>query len=214
MNVNPEDSAMMVALHEDGRSLRYIAERFNRHASTVLRVIRRYEETGSNKRRPGQGRKRKTTRNKDRYVVTNSLRKRTSNARELRDRLLETHNINVTTQTVRNRLKENNLRPRRPALTPMFTVEHKRARLRFAQEHLNWGAEDWRRVLFTDETRVTLYGSDRRVRVYRRRGERFAECNLVPDKKFGGGSIMVWAGISLENRTNLVRINGNLTGIR
>ncbi|RZC42585.1 HTH 28 domain containing protein, partial [Asbolus verrucosus] len=45
-------------------------------------------------------------------------------------------------------------------------------------------------------------------RVWRRPGERFAQCNIVPRVSFGGGSIMVWGGISMEARTELVVVNG------
>ena len=54
----------------------------------------------------------------------------------------------------------------------------------------------WRRVLFTDESRFTLYRADGRRRVYRRRGERFADACVVERDRFGGGSVMVWGGIA------------------
>ncbi|CAH1379209.1 unnamed protein product, partial [Tenebrio molitor] len=44
------------------------------------------------------------------------------------------------------------------------------------------------------------------MRVYRRPGERYAQCNIVPTVMFGGGSVMVWGGITLEARTELVVI--------
>ena len=53
----------------------------------------------------------------------------------------------------------------------------------------------WRRVLFTDESRFTLYHVDGR-RVYRRRGEHFANTCVVERDQFGGGSVMVWGGIA------------------
>ena len=39
----------------------------------------------------------------------------------------------------------------------------------------NFPMRQWRWVLFTDESRFTLYRSDGRRRVYRRRGERYAD---------------------------------------
>jgi hypothetical protein len=47
-----------------------------------------------------------------------------------------------------------------------------------------------------------------RQKVWRRTGERFAQCNIVPKISFGGGSIMVWGGISMEAPTELVVVNG------
>nr|CAH7723903.1 unnamed protein product [Callosobruchus chinensis] len=44
---------------------------------------------------------------------------------------------------------------------------------------------------------------DGRERGYRRSQERFAECTSSPRVGYQGGSLMVWAGISLEARTKL-----------
>ncbi|KAI3368474.1 hypothetical protein L3Q82_025490, partial [Scortum barcoo] len=40
-------------------------------------------------------------------------------------------------------------------------------------------------------------------RVWRRRGERSAACNILQHDRFGSGSVMVWGGISLGGRTAL-----------
>ncbi|KAI3363994.1 hypothetical protein L3Q82_001589 [Scortum barcoo] len=62
-----------------------------------------------------------------------------------------------------------------------------------------------------DESRFTLSTCDRPDRVWRRRGERSAACNI----RFGSGSVMVWGGISLGGRTALhVLARGSLTAIR
>ncbi|EFA12077.1 Transposable element Tc3 transposase-like Protein [Tribolium castaneum] len=71
------------------------------------------------------------------------------------------------------------------------------------------------RVLFSDEWRFCLHSPDGRHRIWRRSGERFAQCNIVPRVNFGGGSIMVWGGISLEARTELVIVDrGTMTADR
>ncbi|RZB39542.1 DDE 3 and/or HTH 28 domain containing protein, partial [Asbolus verrucosus] len=67
---------------------------------------------------------------------------------------------------------------------------------------------EWGRILFTDESRFCLKSPDGRRRVWRRPGERFGQCNIVPRVSFGGGSIMAWGGISMETLTELVVVNG------
>ncbi|MCI4378174.1 hypothetical protein PGIGA_G00212910 [Pangasianodon gigas] len=106
-------------------------------------------------------------------------------------------------------------RARRPLVGPVLTARHRGARLAFAIEHQNWQVRHWRPVLFTDESRFTLSTCDRRERVWRSRGERYAACNIVQHDRFGGGSVMFWGGISMEGRTDLYRLdNGTLTAIR
>ena len=72
----------------------------------------------------------------------------------------------------------------------------------------------WRRVLFTDESRFTLYRADGRCRVYRRRRERFADSCVVERDRFGGGSVMVWGGIAHGIKSQLIIVAGNMTAVR
>ena len=122
--------------------------------------------------------------------------------------LFGARDVDISVQTVRNRLREDNLRARVPAKGPLLTRAHRVARLEFAREHVNWGIEDWENVMFSDESRFCLCSNNRRISVYIRPGKRYFQCNFVPNVQFGGGSIMVWAGISLQGRTDLVPLPG------
>ncbi|KAI4881304.1 hypothetical protein NFI96_029919, partial [Prochilodus magdalenae] len=123
--------------------------------------------------------------------------------------------VNVSDQTIRNRPHEGGLRPRRSVVGPVLTGQHRRARLAFATEHQNWQIRHRHLVLFTDESRFYLSTCDRRDRLWRRRGECYVACNIIQHDRFGGGSVMVWGGISLKGRTDLYRLdNGTLTAIR
>src|SRR5678815_4467159 len=118
--------------------------------------------------RRGQGRPRATTPVEDRFIRLRALRARHTTARHLQIQLAEVHGTRVSDNTVRRRLAEHNYRPRRPDIGPPHTTAHRRARLAFAREHIHWMVDDWAKVLFTDESRVCLYSSDRRARVCRR----------------------------------------------
>ncbi|KAI4881904.1 hypothetical protein NFI96_004087 [Prochilodus magdalenae] len=123
--------------------------------------------------------------------------------------------VNVSDQTIRNRPHEGGLRAIRPVVGPVLTGQHHRARLAFATEHQNWQICHKHLVLFTDESRFYLSTCDRRDRLWGRRGERYPACNIIQHDWFGGGSVMVWGGISLEGRTDLYRLdNATLTAIR
>jgi hypothetical protein len=49
-----------------------------------------------------------------------------------------------------------------------------------------------------------LFRPDGRRRVYRRRGERFADACVLERDRFGGGSVMVWGGISHGLKSPLI----------
>ena len=99
----------------------------------------------------------------------------------------------------------------RPPLTP----RHRAARLEFARDHSHWQLRHFRHILFTDESKFCLDFHDGRRRVWRQRNERFTDCCIAEHDMFGGGSVIVWAGISYDGRTDLhVVLNGTVNGRR
>lgn len=208
---NEAEAAQIVTLYNEGYRQKDIARRLRRGQSTVSNILKRYQETGNFVRRPGQGRKRCTTAIDDRFLILNSTRNRTLTSTHLKNELLNVRQINVSSKTVRRRLKEAGLKPRRPAKVPRLLQNHKTRRLEFARTHIQWNIENWKNVLFTDETRIQLWKPDGRNHVYRRVGERYASCNLIQTVSFGGGGIMLWGGISWEGRTELVEVIGRMT---
>ncbi|KAI3351367.1 hypothetical protein L3Q82_005907 [Scortum barcoo] len=183
----------------------------------VAKTIKRYKETGSHEDRSRKGRPRVTSAAEDKFIRLTSLRnRRLSTARALQNDLQRATGVNVSTQTIRNRLHEGGLRARRPVVGPVLTAQHHGARLAFAEEHQNWQVHHWRPVLFTDESRFTLSTCDIDVKESGEdKEERYAACNVVQHDRFGGGSVIVWGGISMEGRTDLYCLgNGSLTAIR
>ncbi|GFT05606.1 transposable element Tcb1 transposase [Trichonephila clavipes] len=57
--------------------------------------------------------------------------------------------------------------------------------------------------MFTDESRFALEPDDKHIRIWRKQGTRNQPQNITEHHAFRGGSIMVWAGISLGYRTDL-----------
>ncbi|KAI5703251.1 hypothetical protein M8J76_000466 [Diaphorina citri] len=193
-----------IGLLEEGVSQREVSRRLNIPRTTLRDNIWRYQQTGSCARRPGQGRKRCTSAMDDRFLVNGVLRNRFQTAPQTVARLYNARDVLISERTVRRRLEERNLTSCRPFRAPELLAAHRRARLGFAREYQNWEVPQWSEVLFTDETRVSLRGPDGRQRVYRRPGERFAQCALVETVQCNGGSVMIWGGISTEARTDLV----------
>lgn len=208
MDLLPEEVARIVAFIEVGVSQREIARRINVSRATVQNVYRRYRETGLMIRRPGSGRRRKTSARDDRFMVLAALRNRHQTAVNVNNHLREVRNVQISEWTVRRRLRDANLKAYRPATGPKLAPRHKQARLQYSRNHVDWTLGDWSRVLFTDESRICLSSDDRRGRVLRRPGERYAQCTIAQRVSYGGGSVMVWGGICFDARTELVIIDG------
>jgi hypothetical protein len=112
----------------------------------------------------------------------------------------------ISSDTVLRRLRKHNLTSHPSATGPRLNAKHRRQRLKFVRMHADWGMDDWRRVLFTDESRFTQYSPDLRQKVFRRPGERYAQCCFASKVPFGGGGVMIWGGISLAGCTALVTL--------
>ena len=122
--------------------------------------------------------------------------------------------IRICKQTIRNRLHNHGLHARRLVKRALLTARHREARLNWARQHVRWTRRQWSSVLFTDEVRICLRHTDGRRRVWRRRGEAHAEVCVQPVVFYGGGSVMAWAGISTNGKTDLIIIDGNLNAQR
>lgn len=208
MDTSPEVAAQAVALIQAGQSQRNVSAQLNLSRSAVRNVYRRYLETGAFVRRQGRPRSRVTTERQDRFIVTTSLRNRHLTSIEIQNQLRDFHGVSVSARTVRRRLKERDMVPHKPANGPKLTRAHRMARLHFAHTHLNWTPQRWSRILFTDECKIALHGNDGRKKVYRRKGERFAQCCFEERVAYGGGSWTVWGGISASSKTQLEVVTG------
>ncbi|GFW43978.1 transposable element Tcb2 transposase, partial [Trichonephila clavipes] len=58
------------------------------------------------------------------------------------------------------------------AKTLPLTPQHRQCRLDFCRPRATWSVTDWRRVIFSDESRFSLSADDHRTRVWRRTGQR------------------------------------------
>lgn len=203
-HLDTENAIRAVNMLEQGESQRAVANRIGVSRRAIRNVWERFQETGSVARRPGSGRIRATTRQEDRYIRITARRERTVTARALQTQLRQSTGTQVSDQTIRNRLHEDGQRSRVRAIRPKLTAAHRAARLRYAREHSNWTMDNWRSVLFTDECKIKFLSDDKRVRVWRRQGERFTDPCIHGSDRFGRPSVMVWAGISLLGTTELV----------
>lgn len=192
-----------------------VARHFHVNESTISRLRTKFRQTGSVKDRPRAGRPRKTTRREDNYIVTSSRRNRFLSAPKIAGLVRNATGTRICAKTVQRRLHSARLRSRRPYVGVPLTAGHRRARLNWATAHRRWARRQWNEVVFTDESRFNLSFSDGRVRIWRRRGERFQDpANVVERDRYGGGSVMIWGGISNRAKTDIVSIQGNLNAVR
>ena len=135
-------------------------------------------------------------------------------ATELARRFHRRRGRRITAQTVRNRAHAARLRARVARWKPILTPRHRGNRMRYARRHRRWTRRQWNLVMWSDESKFGLHRVDKRIKVWRMRGEEYNDNCVLPRETQNGGSVMVWAGISFNRKTPLVYIDGRLTGQR
>ena len=205
---NERDRA--VGMLAAGTTVTRVARLFGCSRATIHNLGRRYNQTGDTVDAPRSGRPKATTPKQDRMITLTHLRNRFQPA------TVTARQFHVSGQTIRNRLRHNRrkIRARRPYRGPILLRRHRDARLQWSRRHLRWRRVDWNNVLFSDEARFNLSHADGRIRVYRRTGERYADCCVIQRDRFGGGSVMVWGGICGGRKNRLLVLDGNLNAQR
>ena len=82
--------------------------------------------------------------------------------------------------------------------------------MEWAEAHANWTLEDWKRVIWSDETKINRMGSDGRKWVWKRGSEKLSDRLVQGTRKFGGGSIMVWGCMLWQGAGMSCRIEGKM----
>ena len=185
LNQNQRIQALTMLARGDNVS--NVSRAFGCHRNTIVRLRQRFQQTGevADRRRPR--RPRVTNLRTDRFITLTHLGRRFQTA------TISARQCFISKQTVLRRLRQARqpIRPSRSYVGQVLTARHRAARLQWAQRHFRWERQQWDRVLFSDESRFSLSHHDGRIRVFRRRGERFADNCLIERDRFVGWSVMV-----------------------
>ncbi|UYV68580.1 ASS1 [Cordylochernes scorpioides] len=204
---------MVIGLKRAGWSIRQIAADTHLGASTVHRLWRRWLEQGNVAIYRNVGATRVTSARVDRRILRQAVAAPQATCTAILQHVQDTLDHSISTRTISRRLVANGLHSCRPLRRLPLTPPNRRQRLEWCRGRSTWMTE-WHRVVFSDESRFCLSSDSRRVRVWRRRGERSNPAAIVERPTVRQRGIMVWGAIAYDSRSPLLRIQGTMTAQR
>ncbi len=196
----------ILEMHQQGISQRDIGEALGISRSKVQRRLQSYFERGTMTRKKGSGRPRSTDKRNDRAIVREVKINPFITCREIK---ANNPDLNVSLDTIRRRIIESGeFKSYWAANKPYLSQDHIRRRLEWCIEHVTWSDEQWKQVLFSDESPYVLRYSGSQ-RVWRRHNERYILKNTKAVIKHDI-KIMVWGCFSYHGVGRLYHIEGIL----
>ena len=105
-------------------------------------------------------------------------------------------NISCNAEIIWRVLRKDGLDGRIARKKPFISSKNKKNRLQFAHNYAGKDFSFWKNVIFTDESKFNIFGSDGRVNVWRKLNQEMDPKHLCPTVKHGGGHLMVWGACS------------------
>jgi transposase len=207
--ISKTSKANIIAQANQGRSLRNISNSLQIGYGTVQRTIK---DAGISKSNLKPRRPRKLSAANSRHLVRRITSGKDDTTVDLQKFLKQHENKDISTQTIAQTLKEAGLKASLKEKKPLLTAHHRRLRLEFANKYKNWTVEDWKQVIFSDETKVNRLGSDGHLWVWKKPGGPLEDRAISPTVKHGGGSVMVWGCFTAQGVGYLTKIDGNMNG--
>lgn len=208
----PEEKRIIYNMFTDGKKPSKIAETLRRSRKLVYNVINSIETnknfiTDSKKKEP---RVKKTTDAVDKAIVRKSKKDPFASSRDIVNEINAEFNLNLSDRLVRRRLNDAQLFGRSSRKKPLLSKKNIAKRLVFARTHRSRDLPFWKKILWSDETKVNRMGPDGRVIVHRPKRQALNPRYTQKTVKHGGGSIMVWGSFSWYGVGPIVKINGKM----
>lgn len=214
MDITPKKRAKVIALKEHtSMTIRDIATAVGVGKSSVSRIVRTFQDSGSlSPRRKGKcGRKRKTTPRTDKILIRNSKQHPKKTSTDLRRDLLD-YGVDVSTSTVRKRLLDVGRKARKPRKKQLLTQKMMKKRFVWAKKYKSWTVEDWKKVVFSDETHLLVQGYQssfvRRSEDEPLRIDHIQQTVKHPSKQ------MFWGFFTTNGTGSLVPIKGMMNSVK
>lgn len=179
----PELITHILFLLQAGHSAHNISTLTGIHSATVSKLCSKHLP---NLPKSSGGRPSKVTPTDIRHATCLISSGKADTAVDVVKTLQDVKNISISSQTMCRHLRKSGLKAVVKKKRPLLKPATRRDRLHWAIEHKDWTMEDWKRVIWSDETKINRRGSDGRKWVWKKAGEGLSDRTVEETQKFGG----------------------------
>src|SRR5215469_8379551 len=197
----------ILSLASNGFSNCHIASKLGLGRSTVARTL---HTLLLNHHTPLTGCPSKLSSTDQHAVIAQIKTGKASNAVQASDHINSIISEPVSSHTIRRVLKKHSFKAVVKKKKPLLSARHRKARLAFAQKYQEWTMEDWKRVIWSDETKINRFGSDGREWVWKEKRKGLIQREVQGTVKFGGENIMIWGCMGWNGVGHLAEVEGRM----
>ncbi len=190
-------------LRSAGVDYKKIAKTLKLSWSTVAKTKQRFNRTGSTQNRPRHGQPKKLRACAQHHIQSLCLGNRCMSAARISAEVEGVGGQPVCAQTIRRTLHQIGLHDCCPRRKPLLKKMHKKSCKQFAEDKQNKDMDYWNHVLWSDVTKIHLFGSNGVNRVWRQPGEENKDKCVLSTVKHGGGCVIVWDCMSAASTGEL-----------
>ncbi len=151
----------IISLHKKGEGYKKISKALLISQNTVTKVVQTFKKDGTatiSQRRPG--RTRKLTPRQERLLMRRVEENQHASSLQLSKEVESQTGVTISRDTIRRTLQRNGMHGCRPQKKPLLKPRHKKACLEFARAHADKDEDYWDSILWSDETKINVFGTD------------------------------------------------------
>ncbi len=196
-------------MYQSGEGYKAISKALGLQQTTVRAIIHKWRKLVTVVNLPRSGCPTKITPRAQRQLIQEVIKEPGTTSKELQTSLASIK-VSVHDSTMRKRLGKNGIHGRVPRQKPLLTKKNRKARLTFAKKYLDYPQKVWANILWTDETKVELFGKCVSHYIWCKTNTAFHKKNIIPTVKHGGGNVMVWGCFAASGPGRFAIIDGTM----
>ncbi|GFX02730.1 transposable element Tcb2 transposase [Trichonephila clavipes] len=185
-----EERKLVIKLSNEGKSQRNIVKVVGRSVNCIQKILQKFKKTGMLANNEGRGRKKIVNSITERRVIHQVKIDSKISAPKIAASTSDTLGRSVSAETVRRVLRKAGYNGRVARKKPLIGKRNRVKRLKFAKEHILKPQQFWNEVIFSDESKFNIFGSDGRRMVWRKPNTSHHPKHTIRNVKHGGGSVM------------------------